>query len=326
MIRLTYSLLILLGVTILVSSCEKEDLDARGEVPQEVITQLRNLGFNPDGIEKVDEGYRIERDIIITEEFLNSEIHEHRVPNAEQYSTNNLVSTGGSRTITIYMSAPQPSSGASTVSGGSSSTTPGGGGGGVGGPADAPAGGNPGPPGGGGGGGGGNDGGSFQFDQAYADALADAIGRYNSENLEITFSRTSDQASADIVFTRLSKRDERRGILGSAGFPTSGGDPYNEIRMSGVIQSSYGWSTAAIATVIAHEMGHCIGFRHTDYFDRSISCGSGGDEGASTVGANHIPGTPTGASLADQSFMLSCTGGGDRPFNADDKVALDFLY
>lgn len=310
MIRLTFSLLLVLGITVFVSSCEKEDLDARGEVPQEVITQLRDMGFNPDGIEKVDDGYRIERDIIITEEFLNSEVHEHRVPNAEQYSTNNLVTTGGSRVITMYIDAPPASGANSTVAG--SNTDPG-----------KARGGN----GGGKGGGGGGGGGGTQFDQMYADALADAIGRYNAENLEITFQRVDNPNNADIVFNRLKKGDERQGILGSAGFPTASGDPYGTINMSGIINSTYGWSQEAIATVMAHEMGHCIGFRHTDYFDRSISCGgSPVNEGPSTVGANHIPGTPTGASLADQSFMLSCTGGGDRPFNADDKVALDYLY
>jgi len=28
-----------------------------------------------------------------------------------------------------------------------------------------------------------------------------------------------------------------------------------------------------IVSVIAHEAGHCIGFRHTDCMDRSYSCG-----------------------------------------------------
>lgn len=97
--------------------------------------------------------------------------------------------------------------------------------------------------------------------------------------------------------------------------------------MSGVLESSYGLSTNGIASIIAHEMGHCIGFRHTDYFDRSISCGGGtSNEGDGGVGANHIPGTPTGASLNAQSWMLSCTDGSDRPFNNDDQTALDYLY
>lgn len=127
--------------------------------------------------------------------------------------------------------------------------------------------------------------------------------------------------------TRLSKRDERRGVLGSAGFPTAAGDPYGEIKMSGVLESSYGLGTNGIATIIAHEIGHCVGFRHTDYFDRSISCGgSASNEGQAGVGAIHIPGTPTGATLSAKSFMLSCADGGDRPFNNDDVIALNYLY
>lgn len=264
------------AMALVVFSCQKTDLslDAQ-EVPQSVIDQLMVMGFNPDGIEVVEEGYRIERDIIITEDFLKNPPHVHRVPNAEQYSTNNLVSTSGNRVITIY--APQ----------------------------------------------GGNNG----YSPGMIAGLDLAISRYNAENLEISFQRVTSSSGADIVMTRLSKRDERRGVLGSAGFPTSSGNPYGQIKMSGILESSYGLSTAGIATIIAHEMGHCIGFRHTDYFDRSISCGGGtSNEGTAGVGANHIPGTPTGATLAAKSWMLACTDGGDRPFNNDDKTALDYLY
>jgi Dual-action HEIGH metallo-peptidase len=153
-----------------------------------------------------------------------------------------------------------------------------------------------------------------------------AISRYNAENLNIRFQRLTSATGANIVMTRLKKGEEAQGILGSAGFPT-GGNPYNQIKMSGVLESKYGLSTAGIATIIGHEMGHCVGFRHTDYFDRSISCGGAlSNEGASTVGAIHIAGTPTGASLAAKSWMLACTDGGDRPFNNDDKAALNALY
>jgi hypothetical protein len=154
-----------------------------------------------------------------------------------------------------------------------------------------------------------------------------AVARYNSENLNISFQRVSSSSGADIVMSRLSKGDERRGVLGSAGFPTSNGDPYGQILMSGVLESSYGLSTAGIATIIAHEMGHCIGMRHTDYFNRAVSCGGGtSNEGDGGVGANLIPGTPSGATAADKSWMLACTDGGDRPFNNDDKTALNYLY
>jgi hypothetical protein len=162
------------------------------------------------------------------------------------------------------------------------------------------------------------------YSNAMIAGLDEAISRYNAMNLSISFQRITS-SSADITMTRLSKRDESQGVLGSAGFPTSAGDPYNQIKMSGVLESSYNLSTDGIATIIGHEMGHCIGMRHTDYFDRSISCGgSTSNEGASGVGANHIPGTATGNSA--NSWMLACTDGGNRPFNNDDKTALNYLY
>lgn len=171
------------------------------------------------------------------------------------------------------------------------------------------------------------EGGRSGYSPAMIAGLDEAISRYNAEGLSITFQRVSNSNNADIVMSRLSKRDENRGVLGSAGFPTSSGDPYGQIKMSGVLESNYGLSTDGIATIIAHEMGHCIGFRHTDYFDRSISCGGGlSNEGSSGVGAIHIPGTPTGASATAKSWMLACTDGGNRPFNNDDKTALNYLY
>ncbi|MEP4533482.1 MAG: M57 family metalloprotease [Cyclobacteriaceae bacterium] len=177
------------------------------------------------------------------------------------------------------------------------------------------------------GGGKGKKGGSSGYSAAMIAGLDLAIARYNSENLEISFQRVTSSGGADIVMTRLNKRDERRGVLGSAGFPTNNGDPYGEIKMSGVLESSYGLSTSGIATIIAHEMGHCVGMRHTDFFDRSISCGGSlSNEGDGGVGANHIPGTPTGATANAKSWMLACTDGSDRPFNNDDKTALDYLY
>lgn len=165
------------------------------------------------------------------------------------------------------------------------------------------------------------------FSSTYFSAVDEAISRYNAENLLIKFQRVTSSSGAGITFTRLSRSLERQGVLGSSGFPTSAGNPYNNIQMSGVLQSTYGLTVNGIATIIAHEMGHCIGFRHTDYYNRAISCGgSASNEGASTVGANLIPGTPSTATLAAQSWMLACTDGSNRYFNADDKVALNYLY
>lgn len=165
------------------------------------------------------------------------------------------------------------------------------------------------------------------FSSTYVTALNTAIARYNAEGLRLTFSRTTSSNGATIRITRLSSSQENSGVLGSAGFPTSSGNPYSAIQMSGILQSTYGLSANGIATILAHEMGHCIGLRHTDYFNRAISCGgSASNEGTAGVGANHIPNTPTGATAAARSYMLACTDGSDRPFNSADKIALQYLY
>ncbi len=157
----------------------------------------------------------------------------------------------------------------------------------------------------------------------YGPVLDEVVRRYNAENLQITLTRVSSSSTASITFDRASGS-----YLASAGFPTSGGAPFNLIKVNTNAIGS-GTSTTFInyaATIFAHELGHCIGFRHTDYMNRAYSCGgAASNEGASTVGAILIPGTPAAAD--PNSFMLACIGSGvNRPFNANDKTALNYLY
>lgn len=257
-------------------ACSDQDATPEDVVPDHVTSQLANLGFDVENFVPIqfEDGYLVEGDIYLTDATIADMGQPNFLPTVEQYSTNNLVSTNGNRTITVYAPTGRRGYSAGMIAG-----------------------------------------------------LDLAIARYNAENLGISFQRVTSSNGADITMTRLSKRDEQRGVLGSAGFPTSNGDPYGNIKMSGILESSYGLSTGGIATIIGHEMGHCIGFRHTDYFDRSISCGGAtSNEGSAGIGANHIPGTPTGASASARSYMLACTDGSDRPFNNDDVTALNYLY
>ena len=147
--------------------------------------------------------------------------------------------------------------------------------------------------------------------------VAQALARFNAENLQITFQLVSSKGDINIVTANGS-------YLASAGFPTSTGDPYNQVNVN--TRSLNGQAVNTIVSVLAHELGHCIGFRHTDYMNRSYSCGgSATNEGAGTVGAILIPGTPSGPDAG--SWMLACIGSNqNRPFNANDKVALNYLY
>lgn len=157
---------------------------------------------------------------------------------------------------------------------------------------------------------------SSQLPASYVGALNLALSRYNALGLRLSFQRVSSNADISIVRGNGS-------YLASAGFP-SGGDPYDEIEVS---SSAIGnQPQATVASILAHEIGHCIGFRHTDYMNRAYSCGGQVvNEGASTVGAVLVPGTPKGPD--PNSWMLACIGSGvDRPFNDNDKTALNYLY
>lgn len=152
---------------------------------------------------------------------------------------------------------------------------------------------------------------------SYVPALDEALARYNAQGLRITFQRVSSNASISLVKGNGS-------YLASAGFPTSGGAPYNSVKVNSRAIGNQPQST--VASVIAHELGHCIGFRHTDYMDRSYSCGGQPvNEGSSSIGAVLVPGTPSGPD--PNSWMLACIGSGqNRPFNSNDRTALAYLY
>jgi hypothetical protein len=246
-----------------ITSCKKEVKDtAQDQISQETLAKINDHGFGTSDVQKVDEGYLVEGDIILTEEFLNSTPGGNflRIAENEQYRTTLLV-TALPRNITISSSG--------NISAGLSS------------------------------------------------AIDAAIARYNAENLRITMSRVA--SGGDIVIRLINGGN----YIASSGFPTSTGDPYGTVKYNRAYQN---YSAGFMTTVIAHEVGHAIGFRHTDFMDRSYSCGgSPSNEGASSVGAILIPGTPSGPDSG--SWMLSCLSAStNRPFNNNDKTALSYLY
>jgi len=148
------------------------------------------------------------------------------------------------------------------------------------------------------------------------------VNRYNALNLQITFTRVSSGGQITFVTAHGS-------YLASSGFPSSAGTPYPTVKVNAQYLGKGNGSTTFtnyIATIFAHEVGHCIGFRHTDFMDRSYSCGGAySNEGASSVGAINIPGTPTSAE--PNSFMLACISANqNRPFDSYDRTALNYLY
>jgi len=259
-----------------ITSCKKEVKDpAQEQISEETLAKINGHGFGTSDVQKVEEGYLVEGDIILTDANLSSNTTSPYliIANVEQYRTTNLV--GKPRVITVSVS------------------------------------------------------GTLEGISVWSNAADALISRYNALGLLISFQRadavnTTAKGNVDIV--GFNEGPSGGFItLGSSGFPDAVGNPYPEIKMNTNAQA-YGTNPnqGYITSVLQHEMGHCIGFRHTDYMNRS-SCGHRKqNEGTAGVGAVWIPGTPTGFDA--ESFMLACSAGTDRSFNANDVIALNYLY
>lgn len=255
----------LLGLAVLATvmfSCQKQEVPADAPISEDVLAAIQKAGFSREAVIRDGNGYIVEGDIYLDDNSLRNPTQwgTLTIAETEHYRTNELVSAGTRRNITISLSSRMPSS--------------------------------------------------------YAAVVDEVVRRYNAENLLLTFSRVASGGNINLVPANGS-------FLASAGFP-SGGNPFGEVKIN--TRSLNGQPAATIASVIAHEVGHCIGFRHTDYMNRAYSCGgTPTNEGASTVGAILIPGTPAGPDA--DSWMLACIGSGqNRPFTANDRVALNALY
>ncbi|UZO79248.1 zinc-dependent metalloprotease [Aquimarina sp. ERC-38] len=152
-----------------------------------------------------------------------------------------------------------------------------------------------------------------------------AINNYNALNISLRFRLTfsSNPNGADIIIFNPGGTNAG----GIAEFP-SGGRPGDVIRIFGGMNR---FNTNVNEHVMTHEIGHALGFRHTDYARRRCD-GTNEERPISGFGAIRIPGTPSGnqwngPNIDSNSIMISCFDNQeDGEFSNFDRIALRTLY
>lgn len=141
--------------------------------------------------------------------------------------------------------------------------------------------------------------------------LDNVIASYNAVGSGIQMTRVYAAASADITVVRNNSLGT--GVCGQAGFPYSNGRAFNTVYISETTLLTYGiTSTAQLTMLVAHELGHCVGLRHTNWQPQGESS------------AIPIPSTPNtdGSSVMNGSTCGYNWGG----FSYYDQIALKSLY
>ena len=159
------------------------------------------------------------------------------------------------------------------------------------------------------------------FTGTFSTALDLAIQNYDELPLTFAMARAPSSGCSVTINAVLAP-----GVVGGfSGFP-SGGLPFGTINIGDGLAP---FSVDTIEHVITHEIGHTIGFRHSDYFNRSISCGGAAvneESPPSGLGAILVPGTPStavvGGSIMNACFRTSETG----EFTGGDVTALLAMY
>ena len=140
-------------------------------------------------------------------------------------------------------------------------------------------------------------------------AIRNAIANWNSFPGLYMHEVTSGDVDIEIGMRNIAAL-----VVALASFPSSNGEPGSTVFINRDFANSYNLRQATL--IMTHELGHCIGFRHTNWRVNETS------QPAVTIG-----GTPDGLNPDPKSIMnYDIAGASWKGFSNYDKIATDLLY
>ncbi|WP_431292389.1 M57 family metalloprotease [Pedobacter sp. P26] len=278
-------------LTLSIYSCKKSEpsviaTESKAQVDATALAKIKEMGFQTDGIKESGDYYVVEGDILISKKSLSTDKNTEKATNASGKIAQGNTNQLIQGNLTNVIITQE------------------------------------------------------DFDTRWFYAIREAITAWNAiGNCRINLIHSYNQfyppyTSPVTPNITIRKVNLGTGAFGQADFPTDAGQPGANIWVNHVTNNvtSTGAdngiprSHAQDVFMLIHEIGHCLGLRHTDYN------GEGNyDAYGRYVGVNAIPGTPsTGAASADpNSVMNSGRLGTSRTwtdFSSYDVIAAQYLY
>lgn len=156
----------------------------------------------------------------------------------------------------------------------------------------------------------------------YGRALQKALDAYNSTGTLLSMSKSPYNGNFVTGDIQITSKTLGNGAYAESSFPSANGSVGSKIELDLITCESL--SEAQLAFLFAHEIGHCLGFRHTNWQQDN--------EKISPDGANQVPGTPTGTSSDKDNTSVFNSGKfyGTPPawngFSNYDLIALRYLF
>lgn len=161
---------------------------------------------------------------------------------------------------------------------------------------------------------------AVRLESKYYTAISIALYNWNGVNSGLYFHRTTQSAFDIDVRLGSLPWNQFGGLLAVAdfpGYPDANGFPGYDIVINKDFIDYLQLTSQQIGKIVTHEIGHQLGFRHSDYYN---------GEAPGDIGAIQIPGTPYSDPNSLMKAAFSLSDNGYSIFTANDLVAINALY